>query len=275
MSTKAKDVKQQAQAAQSVATLEDNPMVVVGGAVPDYIKDSGKGLGNENVTAGDLVVPRIELVQALSPCLDEKNDAAYIPNAKQGMMFNSLTRKLYGGAVHVVPVSYAMQFLVWRDRKKGGGFRGSYGTREEAEKVIAEQEVPGDWEALETGQHLVLLATADGRIEEAMVSMSRTKLKISRQWNSLVRQAGGDRYGRAYELTGVQARNDKNEVYYNFNVRPVGYPSQKMYEAAGRFFQEMASGQTRVVMDVTDLDDSEAPERQQPAQGAQKGRTEF
>lgn len=36
-------------------------------AVPDYIK-TGTGRGNEAVEMADVVIPRIEVVQALSPC---------------------------------------------------------------------------------------------------------------------------------------------------------------------------------------------------------------
>ena len=51
----------------AVATQDD---------VPDFIK-KGKGRGNEAVEMADVFIPRIELVQALSPCL-RRNGPAYI-----------------------------------------------------------------------------------------------------------------------------------------------------------------------------------------------------
>lgn len=243
--------------------VQEAAQMIVQGAgnrLPDYIKQGGNR-GNENVTTDDLVVPRIEVVQALSPCLDEKNEAAYIPGIKQGQLFNSLNRRVYGSSVTVVPILFSMQWLVWRDRKKGGGFRGAYPTEEAANdfiRTITDKDgKPQDgWEALSTAQHLVLIARADGVIEEAMLSMARTKLKVSRQWNSLVRQAGDDRFSRAYEIAGTQERNSNNEVYYNFAVRPFGYPNPRMYEAASKFYDEITSGRKTVVMDMSDIDDA-------------------
>jgi hypothetical protein len=245
--------------AQEVATTRaaPPPMIVAGDSVPDYIKQDG-ARGQEGVGIADLVVPRIEVAQALSPCLDESNEAAYIEGAKQGNLFNSLTRMLYGQSVLVVPVLFNKQFLLWRDRDSGGGFRGAYDSPEEANKVLVTLEKPDEWEAIDTGQHLVLVVRADGVVEEAMMSLARTKMKVSRQWNSLVRQAGGDRFSRAYEVVGVKEKNTKNQDYFNFSVRPVGFPTQAVYEQAAALYENLKAGKVRVQMDTSDVDDGTA-----------------
>lgn len=222
--------------------------------VPDYIRqDSNRG--NENVGTEDLVIPRLELVQALSPCLDENNEAAYIEGAKQGQLFNSLTRELYGSSVLVVPVMFMKQYLVWRDRKKGGGFGGAFNSIADAKDEISRREDPENWEPVETGQHLVLIIKANGALEEAMISMSRTKLKISRQWNSLIRQGGGDRFSRVYQITGVKETNSNNDTYFNFSVKFVGFPSQDIYERASELYERIAGGDVNVVMDTSYVDE--------------------
>lgn len=238
---------------KDVDTVKDNPLVQGGDQLPDYInKDSNRG--NENVSTADMVVPRIEIVQALSPCLDENDEAAYIPGAKQGMLFNSLTRKLYGHSVIVVPIQFSKQWLLWRDRDKGGGFRGAHESLQDAETVRKPLENPEEWEPVETAQHLVLIARADGEIEEAMVSMARTKLKVSRQWNSMINMAGGDRFSRAFELSTVQEQNTQGQKYYNLHVKPFGFPTQPMYEAASEFYEKISTGELTVEMDTSDTD---------------------
>lgn len=252
----AKDTKAVSAAVTVIDQQEDNALVVVGNTLPDYI-DRGGNRGNEGVGREDLVVPRIEVAQALSKCLDESNEALHIPGAKQGNLYNSLNRRLYGSSVIVVPVAFNKAYLVWKDQKKGGGFRGSYPTEALAREAIA-REIPAaeqaDWDAIETAQHLVVIAKASGELEEAMVSMSRTKLKASRAWNSLIRQAGGDRFSRAYELAGVKERNSQNQEYYNFTVRPVGFPTQVLYNKAKMLYEDMQSGSRTIVMDTSDMD---------------------
>lgn len=221
-----------------------NPTAV---AVPDYIKQ-GSNRGSENVKATDIVIPRLDLVQALSPCL-KKNDPEYIEGAEAGMLFNSLTRKLYGRSVVICPVYYRTEYLVWRDRKKGGGFRGAYQTNEEAQKRIKTEEKPEEFEAIETGQQIVLVICDDGGVDEAVISMSRTKLKISRELNSLIRIAGGDRFSRTYVAMGVEEQNSNNEDYYNYSFNIAGFPSEAVYKQAEAMYDSIATGARNVVLD--------------------------
>ncbi|MEY2824474.1 MAG: Vibrio phage, partial [Pseudomonadota bacterium] len=112
-----------------------------GSAVP-FVTLVGKtgARGAENVSTDDMIIPRIELVQALSPARNKK-DAAYVEGAEEGMLFNNVTRELYGEFVLVIPVYYVKQYLVWKDRKQGGGgsngFRGAFASPELAREAIS------------------------------------------------------------------------------------------------------------------------------------------
>lgn len=238
-------------AQQAVATKNAN--------LPAYIKQSETGRGSENVEMGDLVVPRIEVVQALSPCL-KKNDAAYIEGAEVGMLFNSVTRELYGFKVLVIPVHFKKQWLVWKGRKQGGGFGGAYDTVQEANERI-KQEKPEDqqfWAPQDTAQQLVLVVKGDGTTEEALVSMSRTKLKVSKNWNSLIRLNLNDRFSRTYVLFSVDEMNNAGEDYKNFAVANGGFPDELHYRKAEALYEAVASGERKVVMDTSDAGDSSA-----------------
>jgi hypothetical protein len=216
--------------------------------VPDYIKQGG-GRGNEHVSTEDVVIPRIEQVQALSPCLD-KNDSAYIEDAEVGGFFNSVSREFYGERVSVVPVFFQKQFLVWKDRQKGGGFRGAHNTAEEARARIEEEpsNEQDDFDVIDTAQQLVLVVREDGSSEEAVLSMARTKMKVSKQWNSMIRMAGGDRFSRKYDLVGVADENDKGK-FYNIGIVPAGYPSKEIYQKAEALYVSVNSGARKVVVD--------------------------
>lgn len=221
--------------------------------LPDYLK-SDQHRGSENVGVEDLVIPRLEIVQALSPCR-KRSDAVYIEGATEGMLFNSLTRELYGESVIVIPVLFRKEYLLWRDREKGGGFAGAHPTQLAANERRQEQEVPDDWEALETAQHFVLIVKdAAGTTEEAVLSMARTKLKISRQLNSLVRLNGADRFSRAYVVATAEESGAKGD-YYNFNIKNFGFPDQEIYRRAEKLWTDIERGAIVIEADASTEDD--------------------
>lgn len=232
----------------AVATQDD---------APDYIK-RGAGRGSENVSTQDVVIPRIELVQAISPCVD-KNDPAYIEGAEAGGFINSVSREYYGERITVVPVFFMKQYLVWKDRERGGGFRGAHNTMEEARARILEEpeREQDDFEVQDTAQQLVLIVREDGSSEEAMISMARTKLKVSKQWNSLIRMNGGDRFSRQYDLFGVADENEQGK-FYNIGIVNNGYPSKDIYKKAEALYESVASGARNVVVDQGDGPDEGA-----------------
>jgi hypothetical protein len=217
--------------------------------IPDYIKQ-GQDRGSEDVGMEDLVIPRLEIVQSLSPCRDKQEDA-YIEGAEEGMLYNNVSRQLYGESVKIVPVIFKKQWLIWRSRKLGGGFRGAYTSMEEANEVITDlvNEDPANnngLEAIDTAQHLCLLLHDNGRYEEIAISMSKSKMKVSRQLNSLVRMAGGDRFSRVYEIRGVSDSNDKGDKFKNLGVKQVGFPSESIYKAAEGLYEAISSGEREI-----------------------------
>lgn len=236
----------------AVAGAQDNAVVQAGddAQLPAYMRqDSARG--SENVTTDDLIIPRLEIAQALSPCVDE-GDPAYIEGCKPGMLFNSVTRKLYGDSVIFVPVLFMNQYLCWRDRDKGGGFAGAHDTIEQARAAIAEQPDPQEWEPQQTGQHFGLIVlNANGDTEEIVISMAKTKLKVSRNFNSLIRINGGDRFSRAYVVAGVEEKNNKGEKYKNFSIKNFGFPSEPIYLAAERMYESVTSGDRVIEADTT------------------------
>jgi hypothetical protein len=198
---------------------------------PDYIKP-GTGRGSEEVGAKDLVLPRLEIVQALSPIKDTD------PDIREGMMFNSATSENLGDTVYVIPVYYRMEYLIWKDQDEGGGFFGSFATMAEAEQkraqVISEGEEPDFIEIVDTPVHFCLMVdpAKPDMAQQIVVSMAKTKAKVSRKWNALIQIAGGDRFSRVYKITTFTDENKKGQKFKNFVVSPAGFPPKHLYEIA-------------------------------------------
>lgn len=213
-------------------------------SMPDYLKDKQGTRGQENVGASDLVIPRLEIVQDLSPAR-KKSDPNYIEGAEEGMLYNNVTRELYGKSVIVVPVGYVKEWLLWKDRKEGGGFGGAYASEQEAIDAKDDREDGDKFEVVDTGQQFCLLVHADGRVEEIVVSMAKSKAKVSRKWNSLIRIASADSFARAYKLSAVEDKNKQNQPFFNFAVAPAGFPQKAVYEKAEAMYEAFAQGHVK------------------------------
>lgn len=242
-------------AGTAVSTRVRHDMTVVpGNKAPEHIRQD-TDRGNENVTAADLVMPRLELVQALSPAI-KAGDAGFIRGAAQGMLNNSVTRKLYGESVLVVPVHYTMQYLVWKKFSEGGGFYGAFSSIDEANaRAEAEGGKTNHIEVVDTPVHMILIMnTAEGTLEEAMLPLSRTKAKVSRQWNSQIKLIGGDRFARVFKIASKMEKNKKGQSYWNYTVEDVGFTPKTVYAAAEALYEKVKSGSgTTVRMDTSHM----------------------
>ena len=214
--------------------------------VPDFLKNQTTARGSENVGADDLVIPRLELVQDLSPCR-KKQDPNYIDGIEEGMLYNNVTRQNYGMETLVIPVFFRKEWLIWKNRDAGGGFRGAFNTETEAKIAMAELDDGDECEVVDTAQHFCLLIQPEnGKVEEIVVSMSKSKMKVSRKWNSLIRMNGGDSFSRIYRIGTVSEKNSKNQDYYNFVVSPAGFPSKELYDRAEKLYDAIASGTVQI-----------------------------
>jgi hypothetical protein len=226
---------------------------IVTNDMPDFLVGKTGGRGAENVSTDDMIIPRVELIQALSPARNKK-DAAHIEGAEEGMLYNNVTRELYGESVTVVPVYYSKQYLVWKDRKSGGGgsngFRGAFASPELARAAIAQLGEDG-LEVSDTAQHFVLVRSQD-QWQEAVISMAKSKMKVSKRWNSLIRLTNTDSFSRAYKLSSVVETNARNESYHNFNVTPLGFVTKEVYERAERLYETIRAGGVKVSADYDD-----------------------
>lgn len=72
-------------------------------------------MGFEDEDAGDMIIPRVKVIQTLSP---ERKDKL----AEEGDIINSLTKEKYNGKVFV-PVFKFNNHIWWKDRSDGGGIK--------------------------------------------------------------------------------------------------------------------------------------------------------
>lgn len=214
-------------AKQEVVTREPTQMAMFTDQMPDWARN-GQQRGSENVGTKDLLLPRLEIVQSLSP-IRENPDV----DAVEGHLYNTVTQSMYGDTVYVVPIFYRMEYLVWKNQDSGGGFFGALDTAGEAEarkaQAIADGEKPEDMEVVDTPVHYCLLVKPDMMTEQIVISMAKSKSKVSRKWNSIIQLGGGDRFSRAYKVTTFKDKNKQNKTFFNYIVSPAGFTPEPIF----------------------------------------------
>lgn len=219
---------------------------------PTYMGDQGRG--SEEVGINDVTIPRLSIIQDLSP-QHKKNKAEYIEGAEVGMLFDTVTMSLYDSSVIFVPVYYRLEWVVWKNRDAGGGFIGAYASQEDAVEAVGRHPLAGQetdkgepmLEVHDTAQHFGLLMdpnspAEDPRATEIVISMSRSQLKPSRQMNSQIRIATGDRWERYYKLSSVEAQNAAGQDYYNWKVEQLGFVSEQVFAQAEKLYEAVIAG---------------------------------
>lgn len=249
-------------AGKNVAPKDENQeLAMFSNDRPDWVGESARG--SEGVTTNDLTLPRLSIIQDLSP-QRKRDKAEYIEGATEGMIFNTATGELYSdGSVIVIPSFFRAEYTVWKDRDQGGGFGGAFDTEQAAQDYIEQQENPAAYDVVYTHQHFCVMVCKghtkeSPKLQDVVISMSKSQLKPSRKWNTTIQQAGGDRFCRAYKLTAVADRSEKGE-FYNWSVQPLGFVPEDVFKRAEAVYEAVKSG----ARDVSRQDDRPV-DRQDP-----------
>lgn len=174
-------------AATAVATTQQ------GGVPMDPSAFEGLPTGYENVGARDLIIPRIVILQALSPQLD-RNKPEYIDGAKSGDFCDVATSEVWSGAwsgITIIPCYYALAALEWAPRASGKGLIANHGIwNDDKVRKIAKEDDKRRWITNEgnliaqTATFFVLNMSAGGR--RSFIPLSSTQLKNGRQWMTVM-----------------------------------------------------------------------------------------
>jgi hypothetical protein len=94
---------------KEVVTLSDQEKL------PDYLREDVGSLGLENITSEDLAIPRIKLMQGLSP---EKEKFSFLKN---GDFFHTAHEIAIPKPFLAVPIYVNKSYILWRPRSMQGG----------------------------------------------------------------------------------------------------------------------------------------------------------
>lgn len=213
------------------------------------------GAGFEEASSTSYAIPFLQILQSGSPQC-KKSDGAYIKGAEEGMFFNTVTQELYDGekGIIVIPCHFSQRMVEWKPRESGGGFVAEHmvGEHPATQKDDKNRDIlPNGNTLVDTRNHYVLIQTDDG-LTPAIIAMTSTQLKKSRQWMSKmqgIKIKGADgsfspapMMSRKYKLTTSAESNDKGS-WFGFRVELEGLVEDvNEYNAAKEFRNAVRSG---------------------------------
>lgn len=193
------------------------------------------GAGYEGTTQADFSVPFVRLLQQMSPELDATNAAAYIEDAKAGMMLLKSSQELIPAEGFLfVPCYTAHKYDEWHPRTAGGGFVASHpwdspavaklkASRPRTE--VGPLKTDSGTELVETfymfGYILGSISDTEPR-QPVVISFSSTKIKAYRTYMDKVHMYKGKvpLYANVCRVGSVPQRNKKGQPFFNFDLRP-------------------------------------------------------
>jgi len=234
------------------------------------------GAGQEGMSKDDMMIPRITILQQMSPQVN-KRDGAYVQGAEPGFILDTVGGEAIDGekGIELVPISYRRAHIEWK--KDRGGLVADHGSdsscldgciRGDRGEYLTED---GN-EIVPTGEYFVFMITEDS-YTPALLSMSKSQLKKAKLWNSMINRLRIDVAGKpvnpamfwnSYQLTTVPEENDQGSwfgwsVKMNHDAKSGGilqnHPMGKdIYLAARDFRKQVASGQVKVSPEAQDDD---------------------
>lgn len=207
--------------------------------------DVGTPMGFEDEEAGDMVIPRIKVINALSP---ERKDK----KADEGDVINSLTLEKLNGRVFI-PVFKFNNNILWKDRADGGGIAciardGKMGSLQDGSALLCATCRKCEFDNSKTGKDAapkctkyinffgfitgtkmpIILSFSKTSFAEGKRMYSLAKVTMQNMWNfgyrldaKLMSKGGNEWYNPAVEAAGPTDEADRafaSELYKNFRT---------------------------------------------------------
>ena len=239
--------------------------------------------------AEDMAIPFLVILQTGSPQV-KRGQPEYIKEAESSMIMNSVTKELFDGeeGITVIPCAFEKVYIEWKDREKGGGIVMVHDRVRGAELETKAKRNDKGQAVLDNGniivgtaQHYVLILRKDGTVDQALIAMSSTQLKKSRQWNTIMAKVMipvGDKkvpapsFACKYQLTTVAESNAKGD-WFGWKIEHLGGKDpaflqdgeRALFQMAKAFYEAIMGGAVKVSDRVDDHGAAAAPSSEKTA----------
>ena len=228
--------------------------------------------GFEDMGADDLQLPRLKLLQAMSPEIE--NDESL----RSGHIYNSVTGDWWpsDSGVKVIPCVYHKTYVEWAP--VGSGAKGPVAGHQS--KSVMDDTVRGEDNKFykndnsgnyieETANYFVLIVGENGETSQAVISMKSSQLTPSRNWNSKmknlkIKNSSGiyftpPMWSHIYTLKSEKAKNG-DKTWYKWKIEVDSMLTQDAHvQEASSFSDEMGQAKDKLVPEQDESKSSEVP----------------
>jgi hypothetical protein len=228
------------------------------------------GAGMEGADKDSFAIPFIKVLQDGSPQC-KAGQPGYNPDARPGMLVNTVTGELIDGSEGVVfiPCAFQRRFIQWGAREAGGGFKGEW-MPEDVDKALKDGTLvksdddgkiyfagktnpKKDDRVSDTRNHFGLVLTDSGPVQ-TLLSLTSTQIKKSKQLMGILSavRVEGDIPPTWMNKIRVTTQPEHNDMgsWMGVRVEACGMvDSEEVYDLGKAFHDLIAAGKGRVVYD--------------------------
>lgn len=254
-------------------------------SLPDFMRQD-LGAGHGNIGREDMEVPRLKLMQGLSPELNEFN------KLRPGMFFHTAAEHIFEGPFLAVPIYMDKRFILWRPRDSGGGILaraddgihwapadtefevkldkkdGGVNVKWRTAKTVKQSGL-AEWGSMNPQDtnsppaatlmyNFVLGFPEHPDLLPAVLTFQRSSIKYGRRLITKIKTQQAPIFGLQFEFSSISDTNSSNQPFHNIQVKGAGkVQDQDLYRAYRDLNQSFAQAGLSV-KDLETIQDEEA-----------------
>jgi hypothetical protein len=216
--------------------------------------NAGTPMGFEDEEQGDLMIPRVQVVQMLSQARKDKE-------ANEGDIINSLTKDKYNDKTFI-PVFKFNNNIWWRDLTDGGGMLclsrdGKHGQTQDGQEALCAACKRCEFDNTKTGRDAYPVCTKyfnffgffEGERMPIILSFAKTNYKEGKKLYSLAKVTMQNMWHHGYKLSSKIMAKGNNE-WYIIAVQAAGATSAEDREFGMTLFKQFAGNLGSLSYDV-------------------------
>lgn len=256
-----------------------------GDVVPSFMKDDvSKGMA-QNIDSDDYEIPRLKLLQALSPEIEDGQ-------GKAGQFYHNVLEEPLGETLTVVPIFVFKSFILWNPRHEGGGIlaramdgvhwdnpNGEFEVqpyKDNKKKVtwrtartVKESGLdqwgstdPDDPQSQPAATRMInVLLEIVGRpeISPVLLTFQRSTIKYGKKFIGKLKMTNAPSFGIQFELSSFKDANKNGDEYWSMKMTSAGFvPNKDDYDRYSAMYDSF-SGMELNIKDLEGMQ-GEAPD---------------
>lgn len=266
---------------QVVKTDNKSKSVSTESAVPDFMKGKKGGIA-DNFTSADIEIPRLLLLQMVSPEVEEGF-------GKPGEFFHNVAETNLGTDLNLTIIYAWKSYILWRPRKDGGGILaraldGVHWSPPDTEfRVKLDNKKEVVWKTAETVEKsglaewgssdpedkssqpaatamINLLVSIEGHeeISPIIITLQRGSYKVGKKLLGKLRMSSVPTYGMRFALGAEKDQNSTGDEFWTFKFSQIGFVQDPEVYAKYESLYNSFADKTITVVDEASLDRSDA-----------------